>query len=226
MKTLTLLLLITNLAVFTYFITLGQNKRVVKEDLNNSELRDSQVPSLTLLSELVSQITDSAPMDEQNLQTCLYFGSFSGLDAGKEFADLLVLQGYDADLELDETAKIINYRVFMPPFLSQTAARRMLEELQENNIESFIIANGELSQGISLGLFSQEQLALSLQENLAGRGYPSSIQEVERSANAIQVKVTGLEISELAQNQWQNLLSEWPEVQSSDKLCETIAPSL
>ena len=111
----------------------------------------------------------------------------------------------------------------MPPFNSDIAARQTLEDLQGSTIDSFIITTGELAGGISLGVFSLENLALGHQESLAGQGFATSIQEIVISDNEIWVTIQGLSQALLEGSELLDLLSEGLELEVIEKPCETFA---
>ena len=128
-----------------------------------------------------------------------------------------------ARVELLQAGETSSFRVYMPPFNANTAARQTLEALQADGLDSFLITTGDLAGGISLGLFSQEASALGLQESLAAQGYATSIREVVTSSNEIWVTIEGISQDLLQGSELLDLLSEGLELEVIEKPCETIA---
>jgi hypothetical protein len=114
--------------------------------------------------------------------------------------------------------------VHMPAFESEALALRMLEELQDNNIDSYYMRSGELKGGISLGVFSRQESALTAQSQLARRGYATSIAEVFRveSRPVLQLRLPGE--SYLESPEWLALMDNRDDLQLTENACEIIAP--
>jgi hypothetical protein len=100
----------------------------------------------------------------------------------------------------------------------------MLEELQDNSIDSYYMRSGELKGGISLGVFSRQESALTAQSQLARRGYATSIAEVFRveSRPVLQLRLPGE--SYLESPEWLALMDNRDDLQLTENACEIIAP--
>tara|TARA_R110000772_G_scaffold264509_1_gene385125 strand:- start:85 stop:885 length:801 start_codon:yes stop_codon:yes gene_type:complete len=171
----------------------------------------------------VSAELEPAIIDE-TLNTCLAFGVFENLADSNAMVAELRQQGFQARVQLQEQTDSV-YRVYMPPFSSDTAARQTLANLLENGVDSFLITEGDLAQGISLGVFSQQSTAFRLQEELAAEGYATNTQEIIRSNTEFWVVVqsaTNTAIEAL----WMALLNDQPDLKQSENLCEIIAPEV
>ena len=221
MRTFAVLLLLANLSYmgWNFYYPQKQNNLMVRAP--------SRQASRTL--QLLSEVRP-APLSEQSELTeqkepfsCISLGVFNNTDESDFLVTALLERGLQARAELLPTEETVNYRVYMPPFISDTAARQTLNELQQNNIESFIITTGEFSGGISLGLFSQQELALGLQESLAGQGFATSIEDIVTISNEIWVTIEGLSQVLLEGSELLDLLSGGLELEVIEKPCETIA---
>lgn len=163
---------------------------------------------------------------DQNESQCLSLAVL----ASDEFSESLVLEladlGYNPEVNIVEVKANPDFWVHMPPFSTMGAARQRLVDLQLKNIDSYIIteAEGELAQGISLGLFGEMDRALVLQSQVAAEGYSSEIYEVERSDSEIWVKITGLTALEIDGVRGLESINSQSELKLEEKLCETIAP--
>ena len=223
MRTFAVLLLLANLSymAWNFYYPAEQSNVMVRAPSRQASR------SLQLLSE-VSPVTGSGQpgLSEQNeLSSCISLGVFNNTDESDFLVTALLERGLQARAELLPTEETVNYRVYMPPFNSDTAARQTLNELQQSNIESFIITTGEFSGGISLGLFSQQELALGLQESLAGQGFATSIEDIVATSNEIWVTIEGLSQGLLQGSELLDLLSGGLELDVIEKPCETIASS-
>lgn len=89
-----------------------------------------------------------------------------------------------------------DYWVVLGPFDSQAVSRERLNELQSAGIESFLIGQGELAGGISLGLFSSSANAQRRQEELVNRDINARIERVDRTQEVLLLDI-GVESARL-----------------------------
>lgn len=155
---------------------------------------------------------------------CLAIGDFGNIADSNALLTEITQQGLEARVETVEQIDS-EYRVYMPPFSSDAAARQTLANLLENGIDSFLITDGELARGISLGVFSQQRSAFNLQGELASEGYATNIQEIVRSNTEFWIVINSAASSEL-EALWQTLLNSRPDLKQSENLCQIIAPEV
>ncbi len=180
-----------------------------------------EVASEEAIDEHSSQSPFIEDINEENL-ACLAVGDFENISAANNLVAELRNQGLQARVELQEQIES-EYRVYMPPFSSDTAARQILANLLDNGIDSFLITRGDLAQGISLGVFSQQKSAFTLQEALASEGYATNIQETVLSNTEFWIVIRSGSDSEL-EALWLNLLNFQASLKQSENLCQMIAP--
>ncbi len=157
-----------------------------------------------------------------NASACMAIGAFANLTIARTLVTEITEKGFLADIELQKQTES-EYRVYMPPFSSDAAARQTLANLLENGIDSFIINSGDLGGAISLGLFQQQQSAFRLQEELAAEGYATSIQETVQSDTEFWIIIQPASSSDL-EVLWTGLLESNRNIKQSEKLCESVAP--
>lgn len=210
-------------------------KELTDQQLRENTLTVSETTDTGSLSETASaQITEISTQDSNAdgfagegivagaVNSCLAFGVFDNIASSNALVTQLRQQGFQARVELQEQTDS-EYRVYMPPFTSDTAARQTLANLLENGVDSFLITDGDLARGISLGVFSQQNSAYRLQEELAAEGYATNIQEIVRSNTEFWVVVQSLTAASL-EALWQALLIDQPGLKQSENLCEIVAP--
>lgn len=176
--------------------------------------------TLQLLSEV--EPPPAPRVQEAEPETCLALGVFDSTDESDFLVSALQSRGMEASAELLQSGTALTYRVYMPPFNADTAARQTLEQLQDKGIDSFIITSGELAGGISLGLFTVEDRAVALQETLAEQGFATSIQEIETARNELWVTIRGLSQALLEGSELLDLLDEGLDLEVIEKPCETL----
>lgn len=95
---------------------------------------------------------------------------------------------YARMLAVDIQAKVIDresllkqeYWVYLPPKPNRKQALRKLKELQKRKVDSFIITEGELANGISLGLFEKEVSVERLLEKLTKKNITPEVKTIDR----------------------------------------------
>jgi hypothetical protein len=90
--------------------------------------------------------------------------------------------------------------VVLGPFDTDEQGRARLGELQANDVESFLINQGRLAGGISLGLFSSDSNARSRVAALAERDINARVEQVDRTRQTW-VLTIGAESARLISNE-------------------------
>jgi hypothetical protein len=71
--------------------------------------------------------------------------------------------------------------VYLPPLPNKKQAVRKLKELQKRKVDSFVITEGELANGISLGLFSQQKSVDRLLAGLKKKKITPKVKNLKRT---------------------------------------------
>lgn len=85
--------------------------------------------------------------------------------------------------------KPAEYWVYVTPRVSRAEALRTLRELQQRKLDSYIITQGELAEGVSLGLFRNKESAYSLQKQVRNYGLPAEVRVINDSVNEYWVEI-------------------------------------
>lgn len=87
------------------------------------------------------------------------------------------VQGIKAQLVNVDVANVADYWVYLPPEESRERALLKLTELNQKKIDSYVIAEGNLLNGISLGIFDKKANAERKQNELVQAGYGAKVLE-------------------------------------------------
>lgn len=113
-----------------------------------------------------------------------------------------------------------DYWVYLPSLPRGAATQRLLRELHSKNIESYLIVDGEIKGGISLGVFAREDSARAVQNRLAQAGYEPRIQrQVHETRNREMLVIPKWKSPWIGEKEWQQLLGELSTVQYEKKSC-------
>lgn len=165
-----------------------------------------------------STLPSQAGMDE----TCLFLGSFQGEDAARQIEQRLISLDIEAQVRAVDAAAGLDYWVYLAPLASRQASLRQLKELQARKIDSYIITQGDLANGISLGIFPRNDSAESVMQRLRDAGYEPLLRELPRAQRSYWVRVAP-ESRRLADDVLQQLASDFKDLQHQIMPCESVA---
>ncbi len=162
---------------------------------------------------------------------CVQLGAFKDL---ADVNDFIASYGASMEVALDvqQQAAKPQYRVYLPPSESRDAAINAIGQLRAilsaNNlmIDSFLISQGDLANGIALGLFSEQANAANVKSQLETIGYDVLIQEVASVREELNVVIAELESEAIFQGHWVEIQRARPYLRAVEKLCETIAQGI
>jgi len=173
-------LVVINLAYLGYQFSLPQV--TVQSDSVVVAVNDAK--PIRLLSEIKAK--QALPLQKTAKQSlCWAVGPYLlGLDAKNMQSRMLAL---DISAYQDKRSVVVKTEswVYLPPLANKKMALRKLKELQKRKIDSFVITEGELANGISLGLFSQQESVDRLLEKLAKKKIVAQVKPLERKRDHI-----------------------------------------
>jgi cell division septation protein DedD len=155
-------------------------------------------------------------------QTCLFLGSFQQEDAARQVEQRLMALDIEAQVRSVDAAAGLDYWVYLAPLASRQASLRQLKELQARKIDSYIITQGDLANGISLGIFPRSDSAESVMQRLRDAGYEPLLRELPRAQRSFWVRVAP-ESRRLADDVLQQLAADFKDLQHQIMPCESVA---
>ncbi|WP_250656522.1 SPOR domain-containing protein [Alkalimarinus coralli] len=115
---------------------------------------------------------------DANDQLCLLIGPLADRGKAKFALESMQRTGIKAEMITQTTVRAPNYWVYLQPYESRKAAISKLRELQESKVDSYLITQGELANGISLGVFENIDSARRMLERRQGQGYSPKVKEL------------------------------------------------
>ncbi|MFP6851011.1 MAG: SPOR domain-containing protein [Pseudomonas sp.] len=120
---------------------------------------------------------------------CLFLGSFELKADASAVEQRLLSLDVQSRVQSMDAASGVDYWVYLPPLASRQASLRQLRELQARKIDSYIITQGDLANGISLGIFPRSDSAQSVMQRLRDAGYEPSLRELTRAHRSFWVRI-------------------------------------
>ena len=155
-------------------------------------------------------------------ETCLFLGGFQQEEAAQQVAQRLIALDIQADVRPVNAAAGLDYWVYLAPLASRQASLRQLKELQARRIDSYIITQGDLANGISLGIFPRSDSAESVMQRLRDAGYEPLLRELPRAQRSFWVRIAP-QSRRLADDALPRLVSDFKELQHQIMPCESVA---
>jgi len=222
MRTLMLALLMVNLV---YALWAGLRPMPAPADI---AAEDSSREALVLLDEIerpafaVGQVPVGMP------PACLALGPFVSELALRAFAEAH-LMGQTWRLDIEELTLPPLYRVYAPSPAASAQGPALLASVRGAiadaglDIDSYLVAGGDLDSAVSLGLFADQENARSVHTQISGLGIAVEMQPDLRTRNLYSIVIATDEDSDFIQEAALALQAFEAEAGITEKLCETIA---
>lgn len=188
MRWLFLLLLVLNLF---YYVWSQQQSPLRGIEVTPIEQYHAKKKDIRLLSESTVPEPNASfvGVASRDASTCMLFGGFEERNSAETFQRRLIGLDIQAEIQELDTQPALDYWVYLPPLGSREASLRQLKELQARQIDSYIIADGDLANGISLGIFTRPESAAGVVSRLVGAGYAPAMRELQRAQKSYWVRV-------------------------------------
>ena len=181
-----------NLLVLAYF---WQNKQ--PETSNNAPVAvdigaaGKQLKLVKELAEPLAVVAKATPPPSSRAQLCYNAGPFAEEQDAKNLLARANALSFTGQINTVAVAanKPSEYWVYITPRISRDEALRTLRELQQRKLDSYIITQGELAEGVSLGLFRNKESAYSLQKQVRNYGLPAEVRVINESMNEYWVEI-------------------------------------
>ncbi|OUS30808.1 hypothetical protein A9Q99_05420 [Gammaproteobacteria bacterium 45_16_T64] len=184
----------------------------------------SSVPPPTIgegKSSVMHQVVDHVEHKKEAL--CPQIGPYTVKNDATDYASKLKNVEYLVSVNVVEVSSKIDSWVLIPSEGTRKDSLQLLRELQAKKIDSYLVAEGEQKNAISLGLFQKSESALGVQERMKAAGYHSVIEEIERVKKEYWVQVNATKESADRLDELKKHTESEKNVSFSKSLCETFA---
>jgi len=184
---------------------------------------------LVMLSESQARaVTDVDPVNEslaqpQSPAVCWMVGPLVEQVTTKQVLDRVGALDIVADVVSVEVPEEPDYWVHIAPMQSRKEAIKMLRRLQARKIDSFLIGEGELENGISLGLFSQRERAEKIYNKRISQGFKVEIKEVDRNIDQSWVVFQSASGFDFSDEVWNGIKAGNKGLERRKNYCDKIA---
>ncbi len=234
MRWIVLSLLVANIAAFVYmqFFSPEESSAGIVANAQESVTNDSG-QSVQLLSELKSSGADiqsiavvpkSSPSKKTvNDLLCTLVGPFPKLLRAEYFVEQLESLSVVSEIRSIVVSSEPGFWLHLTPEKSRRDALRRLSELQARGIDSYVIPDGNLANGISLGMFSNKERAEAMEKRIEEQGYKPQLIDVPREQKELWVFLPRAESSKISDEKWLKLISAEDLLQKRQNVCADLA---
>jgi hypothetical protein len=185
MKLVPIVLLVANLLVAASFF-IGREGASSTRDRAQAEIHPESIRIVGVERE-PGTVSNAATVEEAPVQSlvCATWGMFSESQAAAAEARLAPLE-LGARLSRTATSATTNYLVIIPPIPARADLNTRVDELKRLGVnDQFVINDGELRNGISLGFFKSEEAANRHLAALRAKGVGDALVKPKPSGNLV-----------------------------------------
>ena len=228
MRWIVLVLFVVNLGLFAWFQTGG---RAAVPAVTQPPGVKAVGERIELVSEVSVDALEAAapapapkapPVKSVADRLCTILGPFEEEYQGEDIEQRLQALQVDAELRNIEMQGQMRYWVYLEPLGSRREAFQRLRALQAEGVDSYVIPKGSLTNGISFGIFSEVERAESLAEELQERGIDALTREEPQTYLERWVVLPSGAEQQLAEDFWQQLQLEYPQLDRRQNLCREV----
>jgi len=192
---------------------------ILLSELDNSELKPLEPP------EVEEQNAREEVQEEELEQACVLSGPFASEQRARELADRIGALGVNATLLTETLETPGSIMVYTGPFASGQQAQRELQVLQSSGVDSFVVADGDLVNAISLGVFRTLENARTRQDRIEQFGYQTQTYLYMVENDQYFISFSGRVLSAITEDYWANIVNEYKDITIEQKACNEVASS-
>lgn len=153
------------------------------QDMKAAQVKqaDDQALNLILLKEYTEPVTATATQGPVSAAArCYTLGPFKSSQDAAQARTQLGKAGIEALHRVSKANTRTGYWVYIPSEQTRKAAQEHVAKLKANNVKDyFLVVTGEYANAVSLGVFSQPELAQRRTEELTSLGFNVKLQKVD-----------------------------------------------
>lgn len=195
----------------------GDGLRLLAEQEGVAELPTRAKPKVNAESQA------AVSEDKPNAEFCTMIGPYGQLLQAEYAVERLIALGAAAHITPVEIKEGESYWVYLKPEMSEKEALRRLYELQKKNIESHIIAKGELTNGISFGRFADYAEAEAKSAEIKNQGYEVEIKMLPKMIQETWVVIEAGFAEKIDETVWVDLLTKESGLEKRQNFCLGVA---
>lgn len=184
MRAIFITLLLANIVIFGWYQYRGTNEAPPSVttplssgvSLGNLRLAKVSVPAVA--------VSVATPDPVSIPPVCIQVGAFAAEGDATQAQARLAALDITSKMTLQQKQVIKDYWVYLEPYPTFQDAKNQLAELNLKGVDSFIFTEGDIKNGLSLGVYSKRDNAASIFKKIEELGYTPRILESFQEMNA------------------------------------------
>ena len=202
----------------------AQALRLLNEHKSNAKLQRAAPAAEPVAAAPASDSALPASRTSANGKAlCRVIGPFDGAISAQQFITRMQARDINVNLVEMDVPGGADFWVHVPPQASREAALKLLTLLQARKVDSYLITEGELNNGISLGVFSDKQDAMAMKQERASLGVDVRVKEISRARRELWVTFPAQDAQKFSKDLWEHERNDFVGAELRDGYCNEIA---
>ena len=199
-------------------------KLTLKSEIPQSQLAKMKAPKPQPKKDMALEIQQLAGKSyDENAEMCVLLGPYDEVVTARSHLLQLADRHIVADLREGTLLLPALYWVYVGPFESEEEALSVLQFLQESQIDSYLVAEGEYTNAVSLGVFRVKESAEKIKSDIARLGFTAKIELRKKEKKAIWLSFGQDGRSDFEQSLLESFKSENIFLKIQEKPCKAVA---
>lgn len=166
------------------------------------------IPTLTTL--------DNGSSDDPQ---CAFIGVFADEDNAQTAQRRLAALEIQSEVSVVEVPDEPLWWVHLEPASTSADAERRLRQLNERQIDSFLVSQGEFRNAISLGYFRSRDNALTLRDQLQSSDVDAQLREIQRFRDTYWLTIQPEHAAMMGEGSLSNIRAAQPDIEMREAAC-------
>jgi len=211
-------LLVANMALFGWY-QYQSTQNPSADDLTES-VKGVSLGNLVLATQSQeATVVVSIPAPEVTVAVCMQLGGFDTQSDATQVQARLSALDIVASISIRKKQVVKDYWVYIAPYPTFQDAKNQLAELNLKGIDSFIFTEGDLKNGLSLGVYSKRENASAIFKKIEDLGYTPHITESFQDLNTFYVILNAEGTSFFNEGIMEPIKLRYPQVESQKIDC-------
>jgi len=154
---------------------------------------------------------------------CDQFGPFVDASSRSLFVNFLLGLNFRPQVFKESLVLEPFYWVYLPPLESTMRALEIMSELKAKSVEAFLISEGELKDGLSLGVYQDDAAVGALRGAVKEMGFNIEVLKKSRSYEAEWVQLQRKDRENGGAESLIKVREQYPQVKYRQKVCKSVA---
>ena len=175
MKWLVYILILANLGIFLGHFQVPDSRQEEKDQV------EEQIPQLVLLKEyeLKEQVKQPEKAKDSANEACFSLGPFLRKKTFQNVVRRFKAEKIQTQSRISKDAIQDGYWVYLPPAKDRKQAQQSIKRLRKKNVHDFfLMATGDKTNSISLGVFSKPSLAQRRMKKISALGFDAKMEKL------------------------------------------------